>query len=148
MLAFAKALGLKGTSSVQRYETAGNFPEGLPLNFVQKALPVLVGQGIPEAEVLALAGQAGTLIRGDAAPEQITKDLEQIPISRARMFLIALAEHQRDRSEILSPDLQGNIFSAACRWYEEEVAAGREAADISLTDAKRFISLSRSAKTL
>ena len=56
----AKALGLRGPSSYQRYEDeALTKDDSIPFKVVKKLLPILVGKGSPpvmEIEVLALAG--------------------------------------------------------------------------------------------
>ncbi|MCW2246030.1 hypothetical protein M2352_001621 [Azospirillum fermentarium] len=134
---FAKDMGYRGASSIQRYEDPREYTDCLPYKFVKKALPLLVKRGIPEAEVLALAGPlARTDVDGGGA-----KNLDDIPVGRIRIFVEALAEFCNDKALVLSPRDQGDIVARICRWYEEEVAAGREVPYPSVAEAKRFIPL-------
>lgn len=135
--AFAKDMGYRGASSIQRYEDPREYTDCLPYKFVKKALPLLVKRGIPEAEVLALAGP---LARGNAGAAE-GRNLDEIPLARLRIFVEALAEFCNDKALSLSPRDQGDIIARICRWYEEEVAAGREVPYPSVAEAKRFIPL-------
>lgn len=135
--AFAKDMGYRGASSIQRYEDPREYTDSLPYKFVKKALPLLVRRGIPEAEVLALAGP---LARGDVNRNG-SKNLDEIPVARIRIFVEALAEFSNEKSLVLSPHDQGDVVARICRWYEEEVAAGREVPYPTVAEAKRFIPL-------
>lgn len=74
MDAFARAMGYKGASSVQRYESPEDFGDtDLPFNFIKRAAGVLAGRGDPPIraeELYALAGIGADLaVAPAAAPE-------------------------------------------------------------------------------
>lgn len=68
MQEMALALGYAGRSSIQRYESEGEYTKAwLPREFVDKLVPILVGRGDPpitKAEVLRLAGWTPDLLLG------------------------------------------------------------------------------------
>ncbi|MEP0323264.1 S24 family peptidase [Bauldia litoralis] len=70
---FAKALGYKGQSSVQRYEDPDQYPDGsLPPRFIAKLLDYLPGKGQPPVtvdEVTSLGGEFLRQVAGGSVPK-------------------------------------------------------------------------------
>ncbi len=73
MAELAKALGMKGASSYQRYESEDLFQKKvLPLDMAQRLADIFSKHGIDKAEVLELAG-----LKSDAPPTLRTNSLSE-----------------------------------------------------------------------
>ena len=84
MDAFARDAGYSHGSGVQRYESDGDFGERmLPVHFVQKIAPILVGKGHPRItrkEVYDLAGIAPPIDDDDSDGEPIPRRVVRLAV--------------------------------------------------------------------
>ena len=136
MNACAKALGFKGPSSYQRYESPDLFKdEYLPLEIVRKLVPLFSERGIPKEELLALAGLPE--IAEIAQPRHEVA----VPLERLGAIVKALAEYRNEERILFTPDEEAEMVISLCRWFGGEIASGREAEPISIKRVKPLIRL-------
>ncbi|CAO99330.1 XRE family transcriptional regulator (plasmid) [Azospirillum brasilense] len=139
----AKAIGLKGGSSYQRYEDPNLFrDEHLPLDIAKKLADAFAEHGVPKHETLALAGIPTT----PDAPASGAQ-LDRIPVEHVRATVRALAEMIAEAKLPMTAIDQGDLVATFCRWYQEEVAAGRQPGELSVDNAKPLLRLMFNAAT-
>jgi hypothetical protein len=167
MLEVAKALGLKGISSYQRYEDESRFRKKyLPVEFVSPLVDLMKGRGEPpisEDEILKLAGVeeftgniAGSTARirqripTDETPSSILESWQEFglhvtfdlvghnPISRP--FLIAMADAFFAGKKDLEVDLSGADIQRGILMLYDLVAAqyGGAVTDSAVSDTGRI----------
>lgn len=143
MGAAAKALGLKGPSSYQRYENADLFKdELLPLDIAKKLAIAFAATGkVSKEETLALCGLT------DAINDVALGSDGAVPLSIVETAVRAFAEFRQEDGVSVTPDEEGEMVSKFCSWYFTEAAAGRKPKTMSAEDAKslfRLLSVGRS----
>lgn len=136
MNACAKALGFKGPSSYQRYESPDLFKdEHLPLEIVRKLAPLFAERGIPKEETLALAGLPDIAQLAQSGQEAA------VPLERLWTVVKALAEYRNEEHLSFTPDEEAEMIVSFCRWYGGEIASGRQVEPISIENAKSLLRL-------
>lgn len=136
MNACAKALGFKGPSSYQRYESPELFKdEYLPLEIVRKLAPLFAEHGIPKEDLLALAGLPDIAEMAQSGQEA------SVPLDRLRMVVKALAEYRSEERLSFTPSEEAEMIVSFCRWFGGEIAAGRQTEPISIESAKSLLRL-------
>jgi hypothetical protein len=96
MAAFARAMGYRGASSIQRYLDPETFTlPRLPQAFAEKAAAVLEGRGSPpvrKGEVLALAGMTSNTPHRGRPRRALLDDLDDIDLQSVRAIREIITE--------------------------------------------------------
>lgn len=136
MDAAAKALGFKGPSSYQRYENPDLFKdEFLPLDVARKLAPAFAERGVPVYETLALAGLPAS---SDLAADP---NAVRVPLETLRVVVQGLAEYRVEEDLALSPAEESDMVASFCRWFSQEVAAGRQDEPLTVERTKSLLRL-------
>lgn len=146
--AVAERLGYANGSSYQRYETAERFrKEALPLDLTMKLAEIFADHGIPRSETMELAGLPPSIaIAAGPAPAKAETETAgllnadvRVSIARVQIAVQAMAEVLAESHTDMSPADQGEAVALFLAWYEDEVALGRQPAELSLATAKSLL---------